>query len=134
MEKHLSTRELKNDSTEALKSMYESLVRSMMYAFATQLHAMPSFDDLDRDIHSKYLFLQGLFSDTLDKCKTVFDHLGQIILDYLKYENLISESRSPEAFTIVKANAFIDGWTLLEKLHCSKRIGRQQLGSTFCSN
>ena len=116
MEKYLASRPLVSDSTESLKTMYETIVRSITYAFSTQLTVMPSFDDLDRNIHFKPYFLCGLFSENLDKCKTIFDHLGQILLDYLKNTTCISETRSPEAYTTVRANAFIGGWALLENL------------------
>ena len=116
MERYLATRELEDDSTEAIKSMYESIIRSIMYVFSTQLDVMPSFYDLDRDVKFKSYFLQGLFSDTLDRCKTVYDHIGQVILDYLKNKSNISDSRSPEAYTIITANKFLGGWNLLEKL------------------
>ena len=116
MEKYLASRPLVSDSTESLKTMYETIVRSITYAFSTQLTVMPSFDDLDRNIHFKPYFLCGLFSENLDKCKTIFDHLGQILLDYLKNTTCISEAQSPEAYTTVRANAFIGGWDLLETL------------------
>ena len=116
MERYLTARSLENDSAESLKMMYEAIVRSITYAFSTQLTVMPSFADLDRNIRFQPYFLNGLFSDNLDKCKTIFDHLGQILLDYFKNSSCISEARSPEAYTTVKANVFIGGWSLLETL------------------
>ena len=116
MESYLSSKVLANDSAEAFKTVYSSIVRAIAYGFACQLDIMPSFQDLARDTHFEQLFLCGLFSDNLHKAKSVFDQIGEIILDFLKNESTISETKAPEAYTIVKANVFVTGWVLLETI------------------
>ena len=116
MESYLSSKILLDDSAESLKTIYSSIVRSIAYGFACQMSIMPSFQDLDRSTSFETLFLNGLFSDNLSRAKTVYDQIGEIILDFLKSEDTIAECKAPEAFTIVKANSFISGWDLLETL------------------
>ena len=116
IETYLSSKTLIDDSAEALKTIYSSIVRSIAYGFACQLSIMPSFHDLDRNIRFEPLFLNGLFSDNLSRAKTVYDQIGEILLDFLKSDTTITESKAPEAFTIVKANPFVSGWELLETI------------------
>ena len=55
MEKHLSIRQLKDDTTDSLKSTYKSIFRSIMYAFATQLnlsHHLMDWIEISTSRHS----------------------------------------------------------------------------------
>ena len=116
MEKYILQKILLNDSAEALKKIYSSIVRMIAYGFSTQLSIMPAFKDLDRDTDFEKIFLGGLFSDNYDRAKTVFDQIGEIILDFLQNEQCFSEDKAPEAYTIIEANESLPGWFLLETL------------------
>ena len=116
MEIYLSTKVLANDSAEALQKVYSYIIRAITYGFSCQLDIMPTFNDPDKEIRFEPLFLQGLFSDNLRKAKSVFDQIGEIILDFLQSNDTISKSRTPKADTIIKANKFVSGWVLLECL------------------
>ena len=116
MEKYIFQKVLSNDSAEALKKIYSAIGRMIAFGFSTQVNILPSFQDLDRDTSFEKLFLCGLFSDNLDKAKSVFDQIGEIILDFLQNDKCISETKAPEAFTIIEANESLSGWELLETL------------------
>ena len=114
MENYLQKKELKNDSAEALKQIYSFITRAISYGLSTQLDVMPAFMDLDKDTCFERCFLRGLFSDNLHKAKTVFDRIGEVIYDFWNSESCVSETNTPEAYTIVQANEFVSGWVLLE--------------------
>ena len=116
MEKYLSEKKLKDDSATSMEELYATIYRSINYGFSTQLDIIPNFRGLNKTISFETLFLQGLIGSTRDTCKAIFEHIGDVIKSFLRSESTINNDTSPEAFIVVQAHQFIDGWSLLETL------------------
>ena len=116
MENYLSKRVLKDDSATSIEELYGRIVRSLNNAFSKHLQIMPSFRQLNRNTSFERLFLGKLFGSTRDTCQAIFDHLGDIIKEFLCSTSTIDPDRCPASYTAIKANSTNSGWNILESL------------------
>ena len=116
IETYLKNKILADDSTLELSKLYSSFIRAVCFGINAPLHFLPSFRSLDRTLEFAPIFLRNLHGFTLNKCRSVFDHIGELIKAQLTNEVCISKSRSPRAALIIESNPLTDGWSLLEQL------------------
>ncbi len=122
MMSYLKDKKLSDDSEFQLERLYNSICRSLAYAFQRHIDFMPVFRKLDKTTCFRHVFLRGLHDATLATCESVFDRLGENIKDILTSTNCISESQAPKAFDVISTNNILDGWDLLRKLLAKRSV------------
>ena len=122
MESYLKDKIVASDSVRDIEKLYVDILMSLTFVFETDLHFLPPFGSLGRDIDFSLLFLRNIHGFTLQKCKSIFLRLGTILKSHLTSPSFICDKRCPKTAIVVRANPIATGWTLLEQILCDRLV------------